>query len=277
MSTSKIVSVNIMGGLGNQLFQIASAYAYAKKNNGILQIIHEINNGNRPVYWETLLKKIKPYLVSSIPPTLEQWREDFPTMYKDIGELSFSGKYLNGYLQSSKYFYNDEIKNEIKELFTQDKSLINEICNKYKYLIENKNRIVVIHARRTDYLTDFNKQFHGVQTSIYYTEAINKILQYVNNPIFLLSSDDNSYWNEIKEDIHIVFNSEYFIIENESDINTFLLLQHFNNVIMSNSSFIWWTTWLSNASNVIAPSKWFGPIGPCLFNDIYESHWHLIN
>ncbi len=30
MSTLNIVSVN-QGGLGNQLFQIASAYAYAKK------------------------------------------------------------------------------------------------------------------------------------------------------------------------------------------------------------------------------------------------------
>ena len=34
-----IVSVNIEGGLGNQLFKIASAYAYAKKNNGNLQIV----------------------------------------------------------------------------------------------------------------------------------------------------------------------------------------------------------------------------------------------
>jgi hypothetical protein len=276
MSTLNIVSVNIQGGLGNQLFQVASAYAYARKNNGILQIIHKINNGNRPVYWDTLLNKIKPYLVSAIPSNLEQWREDSPAVYKDIGYLTSSGKYLNGYLQSSKYFYNDEIKNEIKELFTPDKSLVNEVCNKYKYLIENKNRIVVIHARRTDYLTDYNKLFHGVQTSTYYKEAINKILQYVDNPIFVLCSDDNSYWNEIKEDICIVFNSEHFIIENESDINTFVLLQHFNNVIMSNSSFIWWTTWLSNASNVIVPSKWFGPIGPP-FHDIYENHWHRID
>jgi len=58
-----IVSVNIMGGLGNQLFQIASAYAYAKKENGILQIIKITENGNRPVYWNTLLKKVESYLV----------------------------------------------------------------------------------------------------------------------------------------------------------------------------------------------------------------------
>ena len=38
---TSIVSVNIMGGLGNQLFQIAAAYAYAKQTGGQLQIIHK--------------------------------------------------------------------------------------------------------------------------------------------------------------------------------------------------------------------------------------------
>ena len=39
-----VVSVNIMGGLGNQLFQIATAYAYASKTGGVLQIPHILDN-----------------------------------------------------------------------------------------------------------------------------------------------------------------------------------------------------------------------------------------
>jgi len=42
---------------------------------------------------------------------------------------------------------------------------------------------------------------------------------------------------------------------------------------MSNSTFIWWTTWLANAQQVIAPSKWFGPTGLKHYEDIYEPHW----
>ena len=89
-----VVSVNIMGGLGNQLFQIATAYAYARKTGGVLQIPHILDNGNRPVYWESLLQQVKPFLVQSLPPHLELWKEQQCTMYADIGPLPIQGKYL---------------------------------------------------------------------------------------------------------------------------------------------------------------------------------------
>jgi hypothetical protein len=275
-NNASIVSVNIMGGLGNQLFQIAAAYSYAKKEKGNLQIIHKLDNGNRPVYWETILYKIKPYLVNKIPYNLLYWSEQYPTIYKQIPSLTEKGIYLAGYLQSSKYFYDDETKSEIKQLFRPSESLLNQITNKYQYLIKNKERVVVIHARRTDYLK--HPDFHAPLTGKYYKNALELINVKINikNPIFVLSSDDNTFWNEIKDDIKQVFDLEHFIIENETDINTFALLQQFEHYIMSNSTFIWWCVWLSNSKNVISPKKWFGHAGPKLFNDIFEKDWTII-
>ena len=268
-----VVSVNIMGGLGNQLFQIAAAYAYARKESGSLQIIHKLDNGNRPVYWETLLQKVKPYLVSSIPSTLEQWSEKLPTMYADMGPLLPQGKYLNGYLQTSKYFYNDTIKQEIKELCTPHDSLFEESKSRYAYLLENKERVVVMHARRTDYLKAAG--IHGPLTGAYYREAVQRIMGRVKNPIFLLCSDDQTFWNEIRNDITPVFEHENIMLE-DNDIRTFVLLQQFYHFIMANSSFMWWCVWLSDAKNVIAPSKWFGPEGPTPYDDIFEESWERI-
>lgn len=270
-----VVSVNIMGGLGNQLFQIAAAYAYARKMSGALQILHILDNGNRPVYWESLLQRIKPYLVQSLPQTLEQWQEKECTMYADMGPLLVQGKYLKGYLQTSKYFYNDVIKKEIKELFLPQSEVFEDCKSRYAYLLENKDRVVVMHARRTDYLKA--AEFHGPLTGTYYCEAVRHIMERVKNPIFLLCSDDQTYWNEIRNDIPQVFENEYVILDDANDIRTFALLQQFHHFIMANSTFIWWCVWMADAKNVFVPSKWFGPKGPSLYEDIFETNWERIN
>ena len=269
-----IVSVNIKGGLGNQLFQIAAAYAYAAKEKGVLQILYKENNGNRPVYWNTILQKIHPYLVTSLPQGLEVWSEIYPTMYSEIGPLSNSGKYLIEYMQTSKYFYTDEIKKQIKRLFTPNEILMNDIRTKYNYLMNRLDRIIVLHARRTDYVTF--KEVHGPLEASYYANAINIMMSLYTlsePPIFLMCSDDQEYWNQISEEISIVGQHEHYILATESDIVTFALLQQCNKFIMSNSTFIWWCVWMSNAKNVIAPAKWFGPAGPTLYEDIYEPTW----
>ena len=275
MSTNKgVVSVIIKGGLGNQLFQIAAAYSYAKKEGGTLQILHKVHNGDRPVYWDTILQRLKPYLVQTIPPHMIHWNETLPTMYQSIPPLTSQGVLLDGYRQTSKYFYNYDIKQELRELFAPSSTLMNEVSARYSFLLENKDRVVVVHARRTDYLRNQTIiDFHGPLHSNYYKEAIQRMKQKIDNPIWLLTSDDNRYWMEIEKELDI---HSPVILMNESDIHTFALLQQFQHVILSNSTFIWWCAWMADAKHVIAPSKWFGPTGPHPYDDIYEDHWERI-
>jgi FkbM family methyltransferase len=272
-----VVSVNIIGGLGNQLFQIASAYSYARKEQYDLQIIKKTSNGNRPLYWDTVLKKTQPFLVNKLSSQAEllQFNEKNATQYTPIPSIKNSGTgiYLTGYLQSSKYFYNDTIKNEIKQLFLPSPKLLREVCDKYNTLIQNKDNVIVIHARRTDYIT--HSAFHGPLDIQYYKIAIEKMLTRVNNPVFLFSSDDNSFWNELARDIPQLQQCQSFVLE-DSDINTFVLLQQFKYYIMSNSTFCWWSVYLSNPKHVIVPSKWFGPQGIKEYQDIYENTWEKI-
>lgn len=266
-----IVSVNIMGGLGNQLFQVCTAFAYAKKYGGTLKILHKTDNGNRPLYFNSVLKNFQQNIVYSLPHTMHVWSEQYATKYSDIGPLTSHGKYLQGYLQSSKYFYDDDIKQQIKNLLKPDTQIIDDIKNKYNTLLENKDRVIVVHCRRTDYITAAH--VHGPLTGEYYKKAITNILEKVNNPIFLLCGDDMNYWNEIKNDTIDMYKHTVIALPPENDITTFYLLQQFNNFIMSNSTFIWWCVWLSAAQNVFVPSKWFGPAGPREYEDIYEASW----
>lgn len=269
--TFPIVSVNIMGGLGNQLFQVCSAYAYARQMNAQLLIERKTDNGKRPLYFDSILRKFQPFLTEKLPSNLHVWSEQMATKYSPIGSLDLPGKFLTGYLQSSKYFYNDIIKEEIKSLLLPNQKSLNILQTKYNYLLSNVERVVVVHCRRTDYLAAAH--FHGPLQGGYYQKAIQKTLEKITNPIFLLCGDDNNFWNEISSSLSELYKHEWYVMPPETDINTFTFLQQFQNFIMSNSTFIWWCVWLSNAKHVITPNKWFGPGGPSEYEDIYEPSW----
>jgi hypothetical protein len=128
----------------------------------------------------------------------------------------------------------------------------------------NKEHVVIMHSRQTDYQT--YRDIHGPLDITYYVRALAKMTHDVPHPFIVLCGDDNQFWNQMK----LPF--PHMILE-ESDINTFALLQQFNHFIMSNSTFIWWCVYLADAKNVIVPEKWFGPAGPQLYEDIYEPNW----
>lgn len=147
------VFITVSGGLGNQLFQISTAYSYTKKYNGNLKILsRKLYDDMRPLYWNSILNNFKEYLVESPINNLVEWQETDALMYGIIPPLPERGIYIKGYLQTPKYFSDTNITYELKKLLRPSKSIIEFINNKYKYLLENKERVIVVHARRTDYL-----------------------------------------------------------------------------------------------------------------------------
>ena len=59
-----MLTCNLMGGLGNQLFQIFTTISLALKtsNNFVFSDAIVIDGGYRHTYWEKLLFKLKPFL-----------------------------------------------------------------------------------------------------------------------------------------------------------------------------------------------------------------------
>jgi hypothetical protein len=276
MSSLPVVALDVMGGLGNQIFQLATAYAYAKRNNGRLAVNRSKKEPDgRPLYWNSTLRGFTEYLVERHLDNLEIWNERGATEFTEISALHYPGKYLKGYLQSPKYF--QDYAADIKRLLEPSHDNLKFIQEKYEHLLNNKDRVVVVHARRTDYLRNQDIiNFHGPLGVDYYKQALNIISNKVENPIFLLASDDPLFWKDIINCDGIQLNN-YYILDNENEINTIVLLQQFENFIIANSTFSWWCAWLSNNPKyVIAPSKWFGPTGPKHYEDIYMDFWHKI-
>ena len=61
------------------------------------------------------------------------------------------------------------------------------------------------------------------------------------------------------------------------DYAQILLMSLCNHNIIANSTFSWWSSWLGNSKNVIAPRKWFS--GDCIRHDtkdLYLPHWKIL-
>ena len=248
--------IYLVGGLGNQMFEIAAAYAYCKRQ-GMRLVISADTGGipKRPTYWTTFLVNCKRYIGSASPGPL--WCE--PSFsYKKIPEGATA---LQGFFQSSRYFA--DCTADIRELFTPSEAVRDTVRTKYSYLLSH-HPYVIMHVRRGDY---FHKgaEHHGILTPAYYKRA----MALFPDAFFIVVSDDPAWCREQP------WLSGTVILEESDECVALHFMTKFSNYILSNSSFSWWAAWLSTANKkrVIAPDTWFGPGGPTRWADVYEPDW----
>lgn len=269
-------SVNIVlsGGLGNQMFQIASSYAHAKRNGVKLNILKQKRmDDGRPLYWESVLSNWKDCQVNSLPDCFV-WNETETTTFTGFPPTNQKHLLLTTYLQSPKYFVGAE--SDIVSRFQPSPEIVSRIQTKYGSLLRMKENAVVIHARRTDYLkTQGHINFHGPLTPAYYKEAMNQISEKVKNPHFILVSDDPSFWWTNISEFPALQNSAFTIVTEQDEILSLYFFSQFKHFIIANSSFSWWFAWLAGQREptlTFAPKNWFGPSGP-KGRDIICDHW----
>ena len=239
------VSVRLEGQFGNQLFQIATAYAYALDYDLTLTIpdlVHK-RKDNIPYNANKLfLNKINSFTPK--PPQLI-WKER-PFKYGKIPKVSSIE--LKGYFQSEKYFIHR--RKEILDLFEPSPSLKKVILEKYP-ILESNALVVGIQVR------DYRKESpdgssYPTLTRNYYEQAITYFPQ---DTIFLISSNNPTYAKSCLDGLH----QNLIYLKGEDYIEEFYTLTLCNSFIISNSTFGWWASWLSTHPDklVIAPYTWF--------------------
>lgn len=251
-----MISCALEGGLGNQMFQIATSHALALRNGDISGF--DLNACHTPLqgkpsnnYKENILKHINDvsqynFKYLYIEPTFSY--QEIPYI-KDL--------MLKGYYQSEKYFV--DYKNEIIELFSGE--LNNEFIT--EYLKNYSLPITSVHVRRGDYIK--NSGFHKLCSVEYYKEAMNVI----GDSTFIFISDDINWVKENFKGNNIIYSPF------KSDIDDLTLMVKCDNNIVANSSFSWWGAYLSKNEDkkIIAPKEWFGPNGPKDTQDIIPENW----
>lgn len=174
--------------------------------------------------------------------------------------------YLVNYFQNKMYNYKvlNELKNQFKPI-NFDQSKYEEFLCK----VSDKSSVCV-HIRQGDYI---NNKRHEVCNKTYYLEGIKEIKSRIQNPVFIIFSDDKSRVKEYFKHVPDVV----FEPENITDTDCLYLMSLCKNFIISNSSFSWWAQALSDniSKVVIAPDRWVND--PLIKYDLKDKNWIIIN
>lgn len=252
----KIVIAEITGGLGNQMFQLASALNYSKvtKRKLLLYYVHYYGNTKRAYSlgkFDFNVPKISVpnAILYIIALSLNIFKRGFGGLIKTVSEenISYNEKewivILKGYWQSEKYF--KSIRSKLLKIFTAQ---INSN-------VISDSDSVAIHVRRGDYVSDtVANKTHGFLGIKYYQTAIDKLTNGNKNLKFYFFSDDIKWCKENFKGIN------YKFIDNiEDPVSEIIMMSKAKNTIIANSSFSWWSAWLNQNPNkiVICPKIWF--------------------
>ncbi len=179
-----MISCYLQGGLGNQLFQIATTLSFSWDNN--IKAVFNFNyhhlplQGNKAIsYKDNFYRKLLP-INENIKNSFNIYKEPnfyytpLPTSIKNNNVI------LHGYFQSEKYFIHN--RNKVLEYFSPSREIIKHL-KKYEDTLNSPN--CSVHVRRGDYLKFPNE--HPTLEKEYYNSSFK---EFDEGTTFLIFSDD---------------------------------------------------------------------------------------
>lgn len=266
-----MIYLNLKGGLGNMMFQIAAAkslalnlrtaYSFPNLRNHLNYLASEMEYNPKVNYCNEYLNL--PFLknVKTEQPLCPLNTITFPFHYQYI-PINVPSVRIDGFFQSEKYF--EKHKKQISNDFGPNEQTKEYLNKKYNEILNLQT--TSIHVRRGDYIK--NSKHHFVQDTSYFNKGIENLDSKTDK--FIIFSDDIDWCKQN------FIGEKFYFVENEKDYNEMYLMSLCKNNITSNSSFSWWGAWLNKNENktVIGPKNWFGPALQSLkTDDIIPDSW----
>ena len=279
-----MIYIEIMGGLGNQLFQIFTGISYAIDNKTAFKIkfnkadlISPVDGiSKRPTYWDNFLNSIRGFTYTERP-RLPVFRESEAFKYNKIPSVA-EDFILFGYYQS--YLYFDNNKDTIKKLLNIDKN--RELVKQEMSNFFGDKHPISMHFRIGDYVKA--SHVHPILDIEYYKGALKTLSEKIPNLsrdyyiiYFFERIDKDVVYEKIK-----LLQREFTDIEfrpcneNIEDYKQMLLMSYCSHNILANSTFSWWGAYFNNNPEkiVVYPESWINTHDK--LNDLHIKSWIFI-
>lgn len=243
-------SMGKRGEMGNQIFQIATVVAAAIPSNA--EVVLPERMKNEPV-WQ--LFNLDHFPLENVRPDVRHLEYD---NFQQL-DIKADGKVhdIRGYRQNYQYF--DQHSEKIRQLFVPKQEILDAVRTGLP------EQYIAVHIRRGDYMKAMHhipllREFRRCQID-YYREAIRRIrVHYPSCPIFICT--DSPKWAktilpQIDAQAQLAPIPEG-IKPMHSDFCTLYLADA---VVMSNSTFSWWASYLNPQRPVVCPTPWWDPDG----------------
>lgn len=293
------IIANIVGGLGNQMFQYAAARVLSEKLGLPLKVTQDMFEVYRSHYGPELDRVFSISFTVADPLEVKDLlgilraapaiRRALASRYlavlrgdsfivephfhywQGLQDRARYGGYLQGYWQSERYFLSHAAQIRSAFRFRLDLSDANRSI---AHAISQRTSVSV-HVRRGDYVNNAKTLAkHGTCSLGYYFSAIETMLQRFPEARFFAFTDDPQWVvSELQSrypELTLVNHNKG--LNSHNDMRLMSLCQHH---IIANSSFSWWGAWLNPNPDktVIAPARWFASIDKWNIDDLIPKQW----
>jgi len=281
MRPDQVVSVELQGGLGNQMFEYAAGHALARRTGATLQLdLSHFARFDKRRYELDCFKVPAPIAPEPSP---TRWRGLAHAMavrackvaglstralhggwnvyiepsfhYDTAFDALTPPVHLHGYFQSEAFFR--PVADEVRQLFTI-RVPTSQAHDTAREKIAAAAWPTSIHVRRGDYIAEKNVlAVHGICDEAYYRAALALGERLCPKPpTWFVFSDDIPRARELFGDGQ---NFVYLCGDPARPWEDIALMAACRGHVIANSSFSWWGAWLDPHPDkwVIAPRQWF--------------------
>jgi len=249
------VTIDFVGGLGNQMFQYASMYGIGKAN-GLRPIVSERAAIARIFRSLKSRRTVEEHPGRGYSSYLERKPNAFDAR---TFSLNFMRNIrIEGYFQSWRYF--DHVQSDLRKQFTFKTTTVAEVDNFLRAALDEYAlkepigfdtslvKFVGIHIRRGDFLESYNvEKGYTVADNVYISKAMRYFKGKYGNVIFVVCSDDME-WSVANTKI----TSSYVVYSRfkSAPYHDMSLLSRCNHSIITVGTFGWWGAWLAGGDTV---------------------------